>query len=240
MYLFVFRKGARQKKFTLWNHDLVEPERLDVSRSEMAEGSRLDFGFYQASQWCEALKACTKNLRWRRVDELADVMRGPIRSPKGIRYALHTTDYFGDHWRAHRRHRRYRSKCQQTLDGSELLLKRVGRGALSSLGPLKSSAPLKCTDCVLAIRPRSGVDSISFRLALRSTFGLDAVQRLLERGTGATYVTAEGIRDLWIPTKLAQVFPWHFGRYALAAKRGATSKMHALERCVSTMLTTQC
>ena len=52
---------------------------------------------------------------------------------------------------------------------------------------------MPCSDCVIIIRPKVSQLSVSLLFALRALFGADWTKPLLERGTGASYVSQDNL-----------------------------------------------
>ena len=213
MYLLVYDKAARQRSLTLYNHDLDEPIHVSVSVKNAVQVDRLDFGYFAARQKTRALllQDC---FDWRRLHDVAVVWRGDVRSPIGSLFAIHTCDYAHGSW-----HRPVGVKLPtdrkdaRTVTKGDLLVKRVGRNAYQSFGRYLSEPGIRCSDCVLIIRPRINIVRNEMLFALRTLSELRWLRPLLERGTGASYITMSSLSELWVPMRLHQRFPEHFGSF---------------------------
>ena len=223
MYLLVFEKGASQRTITLLNHDLHKPERVSV---QLADGrfQRLDFGFVSARIKLSDLQK-HQLLQWTPLSNVAEVIRGEIDSPIGPRCAIHSTDFSGGFWHASKRHdHTIGGKTERKIRRGDLLMSRVGRAAFRSIGRGIGIIGMACSDCVLIIRPKNYRISLKTLFALRFLLCHDWIQPLIERGTGATYVSHLSLLELRIPEDLWKKYPTQFRRF-VAAERACNSEL---------------
>jgi hypothetical protein len=82
---------------------------------------------------------------------------------------------------------------------------------------------------LLIIRSIGDVRSSKLLFALRFVIAWELGAGLLERGVGATYITASDLRELLVPTKLAGVAPDVFNKFAAAVRNGNWSQLPKLE-----------
>ena len=219
MYLFVFEKGVAQRKLVLFNHDLKDPERLDISLSTNALPARLDFG-YQCAARMSAVLTGSVDVNCQLLKDLASVQRGAIESPVGPASSVHTTDYRSGYWWKDSRHdRRRRGERDRRVKRGDILAKRVGRDCHLSFGRSVGVEGIACSDCVLIVRPRNGRKSTALLFALRCLFALPSAKSLLERGTGASYVTENSLRELYVPVGLADRYPSCFADFSDAIRK---------------------
>jgi tRNA1(Val) A37 N6-methylase TrmN6 len=217
MYLLVFEKGASRRTINLLNHDLHKPERITL---QLADGrsERLDFGFVSACVKLSKLQR-RRNLQWTPLSDVADVIRGEIDSPMGPRCAIHSTDYSGGFWHASERHdHAIGEKLERRIRRGDLLMSRVGRAASRSVGRGIGITGMACSDCVLIIRPKNYRTSLKILFALRFVLCPEWIQPLVERGTGATYVSHKSLLDLRIPADLWKRYPAQFRKFVNAER----------------------
>jgi tRNA1(Val) A37 N6-methylase TrmN6 len=232
VYLFVFKKQERQGGLVLLNHDLAEPESIEIKRSELTEGLRLDYGFYRARSWLDEVKR-KKRLKWLSVGEVAEIFRGDMASPEGARHAIHTTSYRDGFWGVgdRKKHlKRGNTACR--VRRSDLMVKRVGRNCASSFGIVTDAEGYASSDCVIIIRPTKRSDRLKLLFALRTALGAEAGAALLERGTGAPYLTVAELPSVQIPINLAFVYKQTFSKYEEAVRRKSFADMLSLEEQV--------
>jgi hypothetical protein len=223
MYLFVFDKAASQRKIVLFNHDLTVPERLDVWLSKYHQIDRLDFGYHRAAQRLNRLFGCER-FGWQALSEVASVLRGDIKSPLGPMYAVHTSDYKSGFWRRSERHNPLKyQKADYTIRRGDLLVKRVGRNSHKTFGRAISLRGMPCSDCVLIIRPDKSSVSTRLLFSLQAMFETKWSKPLIERGTGASYISHESLLRLQIPTRLYECFPKTYASF-MAAQNGRSAK----------------
>lgn len=222
MYLLVFEKGSSKRTITLLNHDLHKPERISLPLI-LGRPARLDFGFVSARLKLSELQK-QLNLQWAPLSDVADVIRGEIDSPTGPRCAIHSTDFDNGFWHASERHDyTLGNKADRRIRRGDLLMSRVGRTASRSIGRGVGIVGMACSDCVLIIRPKNYRTSLKTLFALRFVLWHDWIQPLVERGTGATYISHLSILQLNVPTNLWKKFPAQFQKFA-DAERACNSK----------------
>lgn len=227
MYLLVFEKGAKQSRIELLNHDLHEPERLSLSLTDNS-GPRLDFGYANAWQTIARLQSI-KWLKWCTIGDVAHVIRGDIDSPLGPTCAIHSTDFCEGFWKPSERHRRdvVRSDDRRVRRG-DILMQRVGRSACRSAGKGIGLQGMACSDCVLILRPKKSGTSLRLLFALRAILSNAWARPLVERGTGATYISSNSLLDLPIPMGVCDRYPAQFRRFADAEKSQSASRSFAV------------
>ncbi len=216
MYLFVFDKGVRQRKIILFNHDLAAPERLDLWLTNDSRVERLDFGYHRAAERLERL-IHRKRFGWRALGDMVAVLRGDIDSPLGPACAVHTSDWSNGFWRRSDRHRSstFRNR-ERTIRRGDLLVKRVGRNCHRTFGRPLCLQGIPCSDCVLIVRPRDSGMSTRLLFSLQTLFDLEWSTPLVERGTGASYISHESLLKLRIPAKLPECFPKSYASFVSA------------------------
>ncbi len=225
MYLFVFDKNDRQRRVVLLNHDLADPERLDLNLRNGTPVTRLDFGYHRAFGKMKELNS-QERFGWQQLRDLAVLLRGDVASPLGPTCAVHTSDYTKGYWRRSDRHRvQPAGKQERRIARGDLLLQRVGRNSLKTLGRPKGLSGLSCSDCVLLIRTKDPHASTRLLFSLQALFAVNWTRALLERGTGASYISHERLLELSIPTKLHECFPRTYASYLAAHGRKSFGKM---------------
>ena len=233
VYLLVFEKGRSQEEVVLRNHDLLDTESLSVRLEVLHPDFRLDFGFHAAREQHSSIARASSDLDWMPVEQVATVMRGSEGSPDGISKAIHTCDFRAGRWDARERLISAAPSSSVTVRAGDLLLKRVGRFCAQTIGlvaPGQEHFP--CTDCVLMIRPRRAADAQRLLWALRVVVGMGNATRLLEQGTGATYITEGAVKRLLVPMQLPQLFPQFWRAYRKACQDGCSESMVRIEDSV--------
>jgi hypothetical protein len=228
VYLVVFEKGRTSSQIELRNHDLLQPHCMRVSWNDLGKSRRLDFGYHHSLRWLAKLIGAHPKLGWRPLRELMEIRRGPRKSPRGPRVALHTTDCKAGLWCLHTRHLEAGKKSR--IAPADLFVARVGRACFGTLGPLVGFRPVSWSDCVFRLRPTSeAVESLQLLFILRVITGMPAVRHLIERGVGATYITEDELGTIQIPTRLGDVYPKLAVAHSKAAKAEDSAKMRILE-----------
>jgi hypothetical protein len=216
MYLFVFDKGKTGKGTVLCNHDLIRPERLTVEFRATDRGFRLDFAFNRANRELQKLVRLSR-LGWRSLGDLATVIRGSVDSPHGPRGCVHTCDFRNGFWRIAGRHRpSTAARSDGRVRWGDILAKRVGRDCCQSFGRAIGLQGVPCSDCILLLRPRSARDSTRVLFCIRCLLGMEWAKSLVEKGTGASYITANTLSQLVVPALIWKVYPSAFREFRSA------------------------
>ena len=217
MYVMVFDKGLNPGSVSLYNHDLVKPNRLRLGLGRRGLSVRLDFSYHDAIEKIHSLRK-RKCYGWRKLGDLAEVLRGDVDSPMKL-IGIHTSNFVDGFWRAPQVHKKL-EKCsgKRTIREGDILVKRVGRQSCDSFGLYISEPGLQCSDCVFILRPRNGVETEALLFAMKSLMELKWTHALLERGTGARYITISSLEDLWVPISLGDVFSDQFSAFVCALR----------------------
>lgn len=228
-YFLVFDKAKRAREFLLCNHDLHHPERLVMRRSGLDDQLRLDFSFHESStNYLRQLRE--EHLGWQPVSEIASLHRGSESDPGRWPLVVHTSHYRSGFWRS--RGREASDQCESqapTIRRGDLLIKRVGRDCSQSLGRPVGMTDRSCSDCVLIVRPQALSESTRLLFALRCFLSAGWARALVERGTGAAYLSRDSLAALRVPFDLPQIYPREFDRYRRAARSRDFSTMRSIE-----------
>jgi tRNA1(Val) A37 N6-methylase TrmN6 len=235
-YLLIFEKEGKQGKLTLCNHDISGRERIVVPWSKASLEMRLDFAFFES-------RRCLDNLRkqqlgeWTSICDLAAVIRGKVESPEGALRAIHTTDYSRGFWHVSRKHRvKHDDQLDSRIIPGDILVKRVGRQSLTTFGQPIEADGLPFSDCVLCIRPQIPSSSARLLFTLRCLFTGSSTWGVLERGSGASFLTKGAIERLEIPADLSIAFSEEFSDFRRALVSMDFGRMLAIERRVQVKL----
>lgn len=223
MYNLVFEQGALQRKISLANHRLVDPEMLSVSHTVLRSAPRFDFAFHDSQKWSNAVQAV--DFGWIKLGDIATIFRGRKRSPVDIENTLHTTNF--DEGENLPPYQRSFTKGVALL--GDILIKRVGR--YISLSPMlfQGQGPIRCSDCILIVRPNSFEDRYKILFALRSLISWQGGSGLIEQGIGASYIPMDALKQLDIPLELDIRLEGGLRAYQRAANMGNTAELIRLE-----------
>jgi SAM-dependent methyltransferase len=228
-YFLVFDKCIKAKRFVLCNHDLHRPDRLVMCRSNLDPQLRLDYSFHESSsKYAHHLQA--KRLGWKSLGDIASLQRGGERSPHLWPLVIHTNHYRSGFWRAHHDQAIDANANQfRIIERNDLLIKRVGRNCSQSLGSTVGITARSCSDCVLMVRPFATIERIRLLFALRCLLNATWARALVERGTGASYLSQESFERLRVPLDLSEQLPCHFQAYQRAHRLRNFAKMREIE-----------
>ena len=224
IHLFVYEKDGQQTPTTLCNHQLRRPEKMLVT---VSGETRLDYDFHAAISFEDRLVNSTPDLTWRSLEEIASVRRGREASPNLPGNAIHTTDFTDGYWE-HISLPDSPSDLSGFTSLGDILIKRVGRGCHLSAGALIAGAGAACTDCVLVIRSNRKSAWPQLLLAIRVVLQLYG-KELLQRGTGASYLSQQRLQTLRIPQQIAQRYPREFTKYSAALRARNIAEMRRIE-----------
>jgi len=230
VYLLVYEKAAKRRAVVLCNHRLVNPDRLVLSITALGEGLRLDYEFQATRRWHRELKLAAAPAGWSPLREHAEVRRGSAESPSGAESAVHSTDFHSGFWFLHRVEGITTLSTRDGIRSSDLLVKRVGRRCAESVGPVVGSGAPEWTDCLICIRPKRPRDRLRLLFALRTLLAFEQGRSLLQRGTGASYITERDLRNLSIPFQLSMVYPQLYASYLIAVRQRNYGRMLQVEQ----------
>jgi hypothetical protein len=228
IYLVVYEKGRQQKKILLLNHDLLKPEEMLIEADNNAS-QRLDFGYYRSLTRLNLLKE-KRLLGWRPLGELARISRGTAPTPGISRSVVHTGNYTDGFWRPARARRLGTNwRFDGGVRAGDILVKRVSRNCARSFGIVYGIHNAAASDCVLIIHPRSSIGTIRLLFALRCLMSLDFCPGLLEKGTGASYLSQSDLHCFEVPFALSKRYPQRFSLYATAVRHRSFATMRKIE-----------
>lgn len=229
IYLVVFEKGPRRKETLLLNHDLDEPEKMIITKDKKNWSQRLDFGYHNAAMRAAALKR-QQALGWQELGELAAVWRGTEKTPGLHKSVIHTGHYQRGFWRTDENcSLKSGLSSERKVQAGDILVKRVSRNCARSFGLGVEIENARASDCVLVIRPRRGFQHLRLLFAVRCLMAFDYGPLLLERGTGASYITQREIAGLEVPYWLSKLYPGLYKLYVKAVQRRSFASMQDLE-----------
>ena len=211
IFLFVFEKGSRRRRI-----ELIKPKKaarsLRLTLKPIQDvPSRLDFDFHRSRSRMQQLMF-KKNLHWTRLGDIAQIFRGTVPSaprPKGV---VHSTDFQQGRWQRPIEE----SKIELTrgrICVHDLLIRRVGRNCLRTLGDARSVVGFFATDCLFVIRPYDDIPTPKLLFAIKMLASVDWLASLLERGTGARYFCKSSLEQLQIPMAACQVYADCFNNF---------------------------
>jgi tRNA1(Val) A37 N6-methylase TrmN6 len=230
LYLLIFEKGARQSTISLLNHDVREPSEIYITKGDLGDDCRLDFSFFASQAKMANLLSGSPELGWCRLGERAAVYRGGGHSPDDLGVCLHTSDYDDLSWRGVKcPHRLNSDESSRGLRRGDLFLSRVGRNCSSTLRLNASLDAKMCSDCVLIVRPQEGVDSLRLLLSTRVVLESALGASLVERGTGARYITHASLESVQITLNVADIDASLYLRYRRAVLGGNLSRGRRIE-----------
>jgi tRNA1(Val) A37 N6-methylase TrmN6 len=231
VYLFVYKKKAnRQGNFIACNHDLLKPEKIIIPKNILLKEGRFDFSFYQSTLCFEELKNKSQNLVWKKIKDIAFIFRGSIKSPQGKKEGVHTNNFINGFWlKNNKPYKTSKRLSERKVYKGDILVKRVGRFCSQSFGLTSQLAGFFCSDCILIIRSKKVITSWQLLFTFRVMFSWKGGKHLIEKGTGACYLTAKTLREIQVPVGLANSNPSIFKEYKKAIKNKSLKKMIVLE-----------
>ena len=202
VYLMVFRKGPAGRLVRLRQYDAKRLRTLRLPVSGCVDRERLDFGFHDSRERLAALMLQTE-LDWRPLGELAHIFRGTAPSPIPDGTVVHSTSFADGHWCAPNSPPIARSPNERCIESGDLLVRRIGRASHRSFGLAAVVAGHVASDCVFVIRPKVPFVAAQLLFALRLVTSFPWAAALLERGTGARYLSKNSLECLHVPAAAA-------------------------------------
>ena len=217
VYLVVFQKDRDQENITLISHNLNEVSTTSIKKNNLKTFNRFDYQFHFAHGRYADLIASQPNLEWVQLKNIAKILRGNIKTPFKTRRAIHTCDYQDGFW--HRRNGNeviLKEDSEHSIRKGDILIKRVSRKCSQTVGLVLEHEGCAVSDCVLILRPQNVEMSLEILFSLRFLIAFNLGACLLERGTGATYLTESDLRELLIPIRLVKEHACLFKQYQTA------------------------
>jgi hypothetical protein len=231
VYLLVFDKRGQSNTVTLLNHDVRRPFSMRVMRSMLDSELRLDFGFCSSSASLKQVMSRTTELNWAKLGTCARIFRGRGDSPHELERSIHTTDYSAKNWDFSKAPGNIaRDRSERGLRRGDLLMKRVGRNCSYTLRANQALQDKQCSDCVFIVRPSKQIPSVRLLLAVRVLLESKIGPMLIERGSGASYITESALKSLLIPLGLPKQNVSLYRRYRQAVYQQNTERIRAIER----------
>ena len=231
IYLLVFERGGTRSKIVLCNHELNEPRRMVVDRRQSTSDCRLDYNHHKTRGWFENLRSATPSLEWRVLCAVANIRRGDATTNGQKTRAIHTTDKRGCFWQSKEHYVGSITASRITVGQKDILLARVGRGCWDTAGFATDPLPARFSDCVFRIQAKA-IPRIALLFAIRCLFGFPLMKFIVERGTGAAYITRTDFEGIQIPLALASRYPSIFASYNDAVNESDERVMRLLENRV--------
>ena len=228
IYILVFEKGHDQHTIVVRNHRLSKPDELRISQEQVLQAKRLDYRFYDAQLWHQSIQQ-VRELNWCALQEVADVIRGGVDSPIANDDTLHTTNFFQFHSSLRST---VRSSSERLAMRGDLIIKRVARDCAETAIPFPGRGPAPCSDCVLIVRPRFGIDGMRLLFAIRTVISWSKGKNLVEQGLGASYIPANCLRRLVIPLGLSTRYKKPFKRFEIAVADRRWKELPGIESAV--------
>lgn len=187
-----------------------------TSNDLSSSGYRLDYKYYYSFQCYERLFSIGK-FKTASIFEIADVVRGRISAPNITKNIIHTRDYsFG--WADVNGKDEALASCLTSVEEGDILLKRVGRRCLASLGLYTEITPSLVSDCILIVKSRHDNFEQSWRIlfSLRVLYANSQGESFITSGTGAKYITIRSMSDLKIIYNLAELYSEEYAQWKRA------------------------
>ena len=222
VYLFVFQKDRNQENVTLISHNLNGISTPSIKKT-LKTFNRFDYQFHFVHNWYTNLLVSQPNLEW---VQLRDVAKIPFKTLR----AIHTCDYQDGFW--HRKNGDEmisQGNSEQSIHKGDILVKRVSRKCAQTVGLVLGHEDYAVSDCVLILRPQKVEMGLEILFSLRFLIAFNLGACLLERGTGATYLTESDLRELLIPIGLAKEHACLFKQYQTAISLQNFEQMKEIE-----------
>ena len=230
VYLVVFQKDRDQENVTLISHNLNDVATTSIRKNNLKTVNRFDYQFHFAHGRYANLIASQPNLEWVQLKDIAKILRGNIKTPFKTHRAIHTCDYQDGFW--HRRNGNeviLRGDSEHSIRKGDILIKRVSRKCSQTVGLVLEHEGCAVSDCILILRPQKVEMGFEILFSLRFLIAFNLGACLLERGTGATYLTESDLKKLLIPIGLAKEHACLFQQYLTAISLENFERMKKIE-----------
>ena len=222
--LLTFDKDRRNRSVILCNSDLMKPQKICMPVAAFAGDLRFDYSFHKAVAKQKTDAAAIglasiplSGLPSRNWQVFFVNVEAPFRPD-----VLHTTDREGAFW-VSRSETSHSDIPHVTAAPNDVLIARVGRRCANSAGLYCGQERVAVSDCVLVVRPKGPRTGVELFFAIRVLLKRAGVSALLERGTGASYITINSYRRLRCPQPCISLFRDISGFTDVQSERGAQS-----------------
>ena len=233
VYLFVFKKSQRRNasETLLLNHDLETPVKMKVDFTNPINDLRFDYSFHYGINNFLNIMQERSALSWVKLASIATVSRGKISAPLIQEVAIHTTEYKNCFWNSIKTKDCFITQDIPLVCPLDVLVKRVGRDCCKSFGVLESEETFPISDCVFTIRAHA-VSRNELLFILRVVYCGILGERILHRGTGATYIAGVDLKNILLPIDLPKISIREFEKYVLSLENKDYESMIEIENDV--------
>jgi hypothetical protein len=172
------------------------------------------------------------------LDQIANVFRGSIQPPYKKDAIIHSTSY-KNHWNISTPSIVHSQINKLYVQEGDILVKRVGRGCLKSFGVMRIKRKQLATDCILIVRPKEPTTSYDILFSLRVLYSSPIGENFLQKGTGAKYISAEGLLSSPIVYNLSKIYKSEFSNWLHYMEQNVTDKIEKIEQSVRERIYTQ-
>ena len=237
IYLMVFSKGARRTRLRLRKYLPNSPKEMVLRYSNGNFPSRLDFGFHHSSEQMQFLH-CKPEFQWTRLAQVARIFRGTVPSPARNSDIVHSTNYRTGYWRSSALLPFPSDADARRIHLGDLLVRRVGRNCHLSFGSAYQVHDHWASDCVFVIRPKEGACPLRLLFSVKVITSFRWSAALMERGTGARYLSKSSLEELSIPLAAPNIFSDEFRAFSQAYMNGCCEKAEEAVSRISHVLST--
>jgi hypothetical protein len=199
-----------------------------INKEDLINYPRFDYNYHQARLSLLTAINSTQELNWIEMKDIALIKRGTVKSPIKKHNIFHTYHLQKGFWTVSNSNNQH-GNSKDRIHTGDLLIKRVSRNCVSSIGLVSDHKNNYCSDCLLIIRPISKIRSVRLLFTLRTIYSGNLGRKLLERGTGATYVTEGDLLNLKIPMNLYKFYSKSYDRYRTAVSKRDIHAMIEIE-----------
>jgi predicted RNA methylase len=225
-YLLVGKKGKGTAS-TVLRSNIGSDITLSFKEAQCSD-YRLDYNFHYTKVLYEKIRrklgASTAFL-----NDISNIFRGNLSAPFEKNSIIHTTSYNGS-WNENNPRIFPLLKTGKYVSNGDILLKRVGRKGVQSLGLYSLNRNQAISDCILAIRVDDTFRSEVVLFSLRVLYACSEGERFLYKGTGAKFVAVSDLKKAIVIYNLNSIFPDEYVVWLAAINRGALESAIEIEK----------
>ncbi|GGB86421.1 hypothetical protein GCM10011352_10410 [Marinobacterium zhoushanense] len=226
-YILVIKKSQNSRSMALIGS---ENDRIILKKNFLKNSNyRLDFSYHDSTRIYNSIVS-RMELPLTKIHDLFDIYRGSSNLPFKNSMILHTSSYKDGHWNHENSSIANKNSAYVYANKNDLILKRVGRNCVLTFGIYLLERRQIISDCILILRSKGIVDPIEALFSIRSIYANSLGRKLLQKGTGAQYITINSLGELLIPIGVDKKFNDEFYRYKKLCLKNDSSGMEYIEK----------
>jgi len=225
-YVVIIKKTSPINKTELRKNNL----KLQIKKGHLLSNQfRLDYSFYKSLDLYQKLYT-VDFLKHSRLSEFCEVFRGALPPPYPKKGVFHSTDFKNLNAKEEERNISTLKVNVKKIHFGDIVIKRVSRDCISSITIYPYFDMPTPTDCILVIRIKNNLLSPEQLLfTLRTYYSCNEGGFLLQKGTGANFLSIKSLRNIKLPINLHILYSRIFNNYVNSLNENRTEESNMIE-----------